>query len=95
MRKMIPKFEKCFRKIVELVETNPLIYETLHFHQYSRLTNRFNIFQFSVIKSTECILKKKIIIEPRALKFGSYRDVKCEKRFLFLGIFFFFFFFDA
>ena len=33
---MISKFEKAFHKFVELVDTNPLIYNTLHFDQYSR-----------------------------------------------------------
>ena len=45
---MIPKFKKKnFHKFVEHVETNPLIYKTLHFDQYSHLAIRLNIFRFS------------------------------------------------
>ena len=40
---MIPKFEKGFHSFVELVETNPLIYNTLHFDQYSRGLNIFRV----------------------------------------------------
>ena len=39
--------KKAFHQFVELVETNSLIYNTLHFDQYSRLAFRFNIFRFS------------------------------------------------
>ena len=36
---------------VELVKRNPLIYNTLHFDQYSRLAFPLNIFLFSAINS--------------------------------------------
>ena len=38
--------EKTFHKFVELDKSNPLIYNTLHFDQYSRLPICLNIFQF-------------------------------------------------
>ena len=47
---MIPKFEKkAFHYFLELGETNSLIYNTLHFDQYSLLAIRFNIFGFQPI----------------------------------------------
>ena len=48
--------KKAFYSFVELVKTTPLIYNTLHFDQYSRLAIRLNIFRYSAIKS-ETILK--------------------------------------
>ena len=46
---MIPKFEKKTSYwYVELVETNPLIYNTLQFDQYSRLTILLKKFRVSV-----------------------------------------------
>ena len=48
---MTLKFEKSFDKFVEYVETNPLICNTLHFDQYSRLNIRSNIFLFSANNS--------------------------------------------
>ena len=42
------KFEKkYFHWFVDLVESNPLIYNTLQFDQYSRITVRLNIYCFS------------------------------------------------
>ena len=38
-------------QFVELDETNPLTYNTLHFDQYLRLNIRSNIFLFSAINS--------------------------------------------
>ena len=47
---MIPKLEKkafdIHTKFVELVETKPLIYNTLHLDQYLRLAIRLTIFLF-------------------------------------------------
>ena len=48
---MIPKIEKAFHWFVEFVKTNPLMYNTLQFGQYSRLAIRLNIFWFSAINS--------------------------------------------
>ena len=39
--------KKNIHKFVELVETNPLIYNTLHFEHYLRLATRSNIFRYS------------------------------------------------
>ena len=51
IRKIIPKLEKAFRKFVELVKTNPLMYNVLYSNQYSRLSIRLNIFRFSANNS--------------------------------------------
>ena len=49
---MITKFEKkASHWFVELVESNPLIYNTLHFGQYSRIVIVLNIFRFSAKNS--------------------------------------------
>ena len=50
IQNMISKFEKKNTSYwyVELVETNPLIYNTLQFDQYSRLTILLKKFRFSV-----------------------------------------------
>ena len=40
-------WKKNVSLVAELVESNPLIYNTLHFDQYSCLAIRFNIFRFS------------------------------------------------
>ena len=58
---MIQKFEKSFHNIVELVETNPLMYNTLHFDQYPRLVIPSNILQFSANNSK--FEKKKIKVQ--------------------------------
>ena len=57
LTRMIPKLEKkTFHWLVEVVETNPLVYNTLHFDQYSHLTTLLNIFWFSA-KITKIDLK--------------------------------------
>ena len=58
---MIPKFEKkTSHQFVELFESNPLTYNTLHFDQYSRLSIRLNIFWFSAkISKTNLKFEKK------------------------------------
>ena len=45
------KKKKKIHWFVELVNTNPLIYNTLHFDQYPGLAIRLNIFRFSEINS--------------------------------------------
>ena len=44
-------WKKAFHRFVELVETNLLICNILHFDQYSRLAIRLNIFLFSANNS--------------------------------------------
>ena len=39
--------KKAFHKFLEHVQTNPLIYNTLHFDPYSRFSICSNIFRFS------------------------------------------------
>ena len=66
---MIPKLKKkSFHKFVELVETNRLIFKTLHFGQYSPLVIRSNIFLFLAINSKKVIrnLKKNFPLACRA-----------------------------
>ena len=49
---MIRKCEKkAFHWFAELVESNPLIYNTFKFDQYSHLVIRLNIFRFPAIYS--------------------------------------------
>ena len=52
IRKMIPKMKKNLKihLFVELVETNPLMYNTLHFDQYSLLAIRLNIFRINFLR---------------------------------------------
>ena len=49
--KLIRNLKKAFHLFVELVETNPLIYSTLHFDHYSRLDISLIIFRFLVNNS--------------------------------------------
>ena len=49
------------RESVELVETNPLMYSTLDFDQYSLLAISLNIYQFSANNSkTDLKFEKKL-----------------------------------
>ena len=52
------EINKTFQ-FVELVESNPLMYNTLPFDQYSRLAIRFNTFQFLVSNSK---FEKKLLV---------------------------------
>ena len=55
--KPIWTLEKSLQIFVELIETNPLMYNTLQFDQYSRLSISFNFFGQKFEKEFE-ILKK-------------------------------------
>ena len=60
---MIPKFEKPSHSFVELVESNPMVYNTFHFDQYSHLSIHLNSFRFlAKISKTNSKFEKKFSI---------------------------------
>ena len=71
--------KKVFRQFVELVESNPLIYNTLHFDQYSRLTILLDIFRYSAkISKTNYKFEKNFPLVCRACQDESI-DVQHQR----------------